>query len=395
MSEARTESSPAEARPDISMFAPEKPHAVRANAAAADDMIRALAAAARGETPPVPAGGQEAARVSAEPVAPPAATGGEGAQAQPGTEKPQASPPVDPTPSTNTESAELAALRADLARAKQDISTWKGRHDAETKRERAAREAAEQKLAEAQAALDKATAAPPEPALSPDEIDTYGEELLKTAMRYAMPHIESRISAAVAGLRAEVLGRLEDIGGKAERVETTIAKNEFDGFLERLTARMKNWKEIDSDPAFKAWLDSPDEFFGVQNRIAIDSAVDARDIERTARVFERFLSQQGARGSQGTTTTAAPQSGTGDEPTAPTTPAPQADPLAAFAAPGKPSPSQHPAQPGAQPGAKVWTITEIQNFYGERTRGMWRGREAEADRVERDIAAAQREGRVR
>lgn len=376
-------------RPTVSDHLPEKPSAVAQAASKADEMIRALAAQ---KNPQPPAGGQADA-VPESPVAAPAAAGGEGTQPQPGTEKPQASPPADPTPAPAKES-DTAALREEIAKLRQEVSTWRGRHDTETKREREARKAAEDKLAELQAQLEAAKA-PPQDELTQDEIDTYGEDMLKVALRYVLPAFEKRLESALRALRAEFAGRIEAIEGSAERAESVVAQNEWEKFCQGVAARVPNWREIDVSPEFTAWLDEEDPVFGVPNRNALDSAGRTRNVERAARVFERFLSQQGAResqGKQGGATGAQP--GTGAPPTAPAEASGPTDSLAAFAAPGKPSASQGSATPDLKPGAKVWTVAEIQQFY--RTKSVaYRGREAEAEAIERDIFRAQTEGRVR
>jgi hypothetical protein len=46
-------------------------------------------------------------------------------------------------------------------------------------------------------------------------------------------------------------------------------------------------------------------------------------------------------------------------------------------------------------GKKTWTIDEMDTFYKDVARGEYRGRKADAERIEADIDRALAEGRVR
>jgi hypothetical protein len=64
-----------------------------------------------------------------------------------------------------------------------------------------------------------------------------------------------------------------------------------------------------------------------------------------------------------------------------------------FAAPGKASSPR--VAPVAKPAAKIWTLAEIQKTYTDIGRGRYRDDPAKQAALEREIAAAQAEGRVR
>lgn len=44
---------------------------------------------------------------------------------------------------------------------------------------------------------------------------------------------------------------------------------------------------------------------------------------------------------------------------------------------------------------KVYTRVDVAKFFDDVRKGVYKGREQERDRIERDIFAAQREGRIR
>ncbi len=356
------------------------PEAIRARAAQADDMIRALT----NPQAPAPAqGGSEGAGSEAPvPEAPPTDAGGAGTQPAPS----QATPPADAAPQGD----ELQALKARLAAMEQDARTWKGRYDAELPREREARRQLEDQIRELTAQL--ATEAPKDErgdytAPSQEELDTYGKDLFDVARRFIMPDVERMLKDIEKRLSAKIESVTHDVGTTKQEV----AKTAFDRFKDRLTERVPNWQEIDSSAGFTEWLDEVDPLYAVPRRNGLTAAVQGHNDEVTARIFTAYLNQQGAGGSRGTTA-AEPAPVVGTEPTA-TAPQPAPGPkLEDFAAPGKPSSSQTPDP--AQPGPKIWKVSEIQSFYRDVARGVYRGRDDEKARIEREIATAQRERRT-
>jgi hypothetical protein len=66
-------------------------------------------------------------------------------------------------------------------------------------------------------------------------------------------------------------------------------------------------------------------------------------------------------------------------------------PLETLAAPGRGGSSATPPTPTK----RIWTSQQVRAFYNEKVRGAYRGREAEAQRLENDLHAAIAEGRYR
>lgn len=356
------------------------PEAIRTRAAQVDNMIRSLG----NPQAPAPAqGGSEGAgSEAAVPDATPTDAGGAGAQPAPT----QATPPADAPPPQNDE---LQALKARLAAIEQDARTWKGRYEAELPRERETRRQLEDQIKELTARLTEAPASPSSDYAAPsqEELDTYGKDLFDVARRFIMPDVERMLK----DIEKRLVARIESVTNDVGVTRQEVAKTEFERFKDRLAARIPNWETIDVDASFSLWLDEVDPLYGVARRNGLTAAVKAHNDELTARIFTAYLNQQGAGGSR-STTTAEPAPVVGTEPAA-TAPQPASGPkLEDFAAPGKPAPSQTPDP--AQPGPKIWKVSEIQAFYREVARGAYRGRDDEKARIEREIAAAQREGRT-
>jgi predicted nucleic acid-binding Zn-ribbon protein len=357
------------------------PESVRARAAAADDLIKTLSASASAT------GGTTEA--DSQPVVDTAVTETEGVGMQP--TPVQAPPSVDAVqPAPN---AELEALRQQLAKAENDLRTWRGRYDAELPRERDARIRLEAEIESLRARITEAPAqeydTPEYKTPTKDELENYGQDMFDIAKRYIM----ADVTKALAALETRLLNKLESVNAAVGTTKNQVAQTAKERFLERLGEAVKDWQKIDSSQEFNAWLDEFDPLYNLPRRNALDMAVQSLNDVHTARIFTAFLSQQGVGESQSAKASgAAPASGT--EPPEATAQQPTTGPtLEDFAAPGKPSPSQTPEP--AKPGAKVWTVAEIQSFYREVSRGAYRSRPEDKDRIERDIAEAQREGRVK
>jgi hypothetical protein len=298
--------------------------------------------------------------------------------------------------------AELRKLREQAEKFDQEARTWRGRYEAEVGRERHAREAAERQLAEIEAERiaaerDAARSRSAEPItaspLTSEEVDTYGADLMGIVGRHAVATTKPLLDAMREGFRAEIDDLREQLGVQRQ----VTARTEWDKFLDRLTQRIPDWRKIDTEPAFKDWLDGDDPVYGPgARRKAIDAAGTSLDDVRASKVFEQFLSQQGRSGSQGRKPTAprAPDQPAADRvnPESPAASDNGQPSLMDLAAPGGPAASPSAQTPGGQ---RIWSLADIQTYYRERSRGGYANRVQEAERMDREIALAQREGRIR
>lgn len=374
------------------------PSAVQDAADRADAMIREMQAQ-QGQppaTPPAESPQGEGSEGTGEGDPSPANAGGEGMQP---TSEPAlpASPPAEgfTAQSENGANSEIETLRAQIKALEQEARTWRGRYDNELPRERQMRQQAESQMATLTARLE-ALEAKPVPAqeyapLTTDEIDQYGADMFAMIERALMPKVLAQVNTALSGLNL----RFDRIEGNLTQTTSRVAQTEQEKFYSRIDERVPGWREVDENPAFHAWLELADPIFGEPYKNALAKAARIGDDAAVSKVFEAFLNQQDASGSRVPSrgTPKAPASGTGEPPTAPL--AATSPSLESLAAPGKPSAAPSPAN-GGQPGAKRnWTQDSIRQFYADQARGVYRDRAAEADQIEREIAAAMRENRIR
>lgn len=250
---------------------------------------------------------------------------------------------------------------AELARVREDAAKWEQRYRSLDGMIQARDRQIEQ-LHQLLAAMQQATAPKAEAEDKPQakqklvtekDEEAFGADLVDLARRVA----KEESGAYIAQLEAQVAQLQERLQGVAQ----TTAVADQDRFENRLTQAVPNWREIDSDPKFIEWLNASP----VRMKM-FRAAAEERSVSDVAYFFSEYAEKH------------------------PKAAAPKADPrLEKQVAPGK---SRAVASPQVAPtDKKQWTRTEIADFYAN---GKKRYSPEEYTRMERDLFAAQREGRV-
>lgn len=268
-------------------------------------------------------------------------------------------PPRDAEkPDTAKPEAQPAELPKDEPKAEaKDALYWehrfnviRGKYDTEVPALRKEVEQLKQQLADASKASDAPTQSLP--GVSDEELarykEEYGDDLVSLMMR---------LSGSQQQPNTEIAQRLERL--ESEKQEDAEAR-----FWIGLEQAVPTYREINSEPAFLQFLSKFDPHTGKQYQQALSQAQQSLDAKGVADVFQLYLSQ--AKPAQ-------QQRQVPDE---------QVEPRTTKAAP----------TPQAQ-GGKLWTGADITQFYRDKTAGRYSADEAQ--RLEADIFAAQREGRVR
>jgi hypothetical protein len=223
---------------------------------------------------------------------------------------------------------------------------------------------------------------PPPPAQRPQlvtdqERTDFGDELLTVVGKRAREELFPEFNE----LKASLL-RLE---GQVKGVGKVIEKDQKNDVYATLDNRIQDWRAINNSQEFKAWLARPDLMSGRQRFDLLKEAFTRHEANRVLAFFEGFITE--VTGSPPTSSSpgnaAPPLPGNGNGSGKPS--------LEDFAAPGKARSAPAGQLPPEKP---VYTTAQIAQFYADRRTGKWRGREAEADTIERDIFQAQHEGRI-
>lgn len=265
---------------------------------------------------------------------------------------PQPEPQPEPqasAPAEDSVSDELQAIRAELEKSEQRYRTLHGmiRQKDDTIRQM------ETLLAQ----MQEAPAPKPEeqkPSVSVDEAqdrDEFGDDFVDMVYRA----IDRR------------LGTLEQRLGTTERNAResyeAVAESRTERFYSQLASRVPDWKEIDNSPEFAQWLQQSTSRVGL-----VKQGMANFDVDAIAELFEHYKVVHGI--------------GQAEQPASPAKPS-----LERKVAPSKGRPGAAAATTSEQ---KVWTRSEITQVYRDRRRYS----QKEFDGLQRDIFAAQREGRV-
>lgn len=266
------------------------------------------------------------------------------------TVKDQSAPPAEPA---KTEPDDQSALDNDINHWKQRAKVAEGRLSKEMPRmAQRIRELTEQ-LATANAKIEEmktAPAAQPQNSgVKPEEVEQYGKDFIDMVERVA---------------RSQRPAVDEKLVEKVEQASERTLKLSREQFFAALTGQAPNWEKLNTDEGFLAYLAGMDPFTGRVRQELFDEAYAQLDSWRVANFFNNYADSL-------------PKS---TEPPRPS--------LADQVVPSGNRASAPPA------GKKTWTTKEVARFYDDARRGTVYTQD-EVARIEKDIFAAQREGRLR
>lgn len=206
--------------------------------------------------------------------------------------------------------------------------------------------------------------------ITPEEEQDYGPDFLnvvgKKAKEELLP-IVKKYEDEIAGLKQQLAG-----------VGSYVAQDAQGRLMDTLDRTVPNWREQNVDPEFLNWLALPDPYSGAIRHEMLKAAWERHDAPRVAAFFKGFLAEE-----------AAYRGPAGSEP-----PAKQAGKvsLETLAAPGRAKTAAASSAPAEKP---IITSAQISKFYADVASGRYNGRDEEKLRFEKQIFEAQREGRIR
>jgi hypothetical protein len=224
----------------------------------------------------------------------------------------------------------------------------------------------------------------PAPALTQDEIDQFGPDLIDLIRRVA----KSESGIELDSRLKPITRTIEQVNEKVAKTDKTVAVSAQERMLADLEDAVPNWRQQNEDEKFLDWLDMEDPYSGRVRTELLADAWTSHDSRRLIALFEGFLKENAVVN---------PSNEPSDETPEPKKSASKEQPLDELVAPGTPKTGSTGAQ--NESGKKVWTQREIQDFYVQKNEFIKKHPERELpERVihaERDIFAAQHEGRIR
>jgi hypothetical protein len=224
--------------------------------------------------------------------------------------------------------------------------------------------------------------APPEPekpkgpTISDEEREQFGDDLIdliqRVSLNATLPEIESHLKP--------LEGRVKQVDEKVATSQKTMAESKRQQVFDRLAAAVPDWETQNEDENFLNWLDQDEGLTGRPRAYFLTEAMKVNDADTVIKYFTSFQSENAAA--------------TPAEPAPEKKPEPQVK-LDELTAPG--TPQTGTASAPNESGKRVWTRADIAQFYADRNEFVKKGKPIpkEMQKLEKDIFAAQAEGRVR
>ena len=231
----------------------------------------------------------------------------------------------------------------------------------------------EQLITNMQAIPAQVPAAQAAPAISAEDREAYGEDLVDFVGRTT----KATVDAESAALRQ----RVTDLTNAMQAMQSTLPQVVHDQqltaderFFSQLGTSVPDWSAINSNQAFHSWLMDVDPMTGIARQTYLSEAQRERNVSRVANIFNTWKSLDGNTQTQqqGKVT----QRSTRTE-------------LERQVAPSRNLTTAAPNTDGKQ----IWTPSLVNKFFADVRNGLYRTKESERASLERDIFAAQGEGR--
>jgi hypothetical protein len=177
--------------------------------------------------------------------------------------------------------------------------------------------------------------------LTNEDVQNYGNELLDVTQRAALHVVAPHLQA------------LENQNADLQRRLAQEARRNLDAAVER---QIPNFREIDRDPRWHRWLLGIDTYTGQPRQALLNIAIMDNSTSRVVALFNGFLQEAGDI---------------------------------------QQSPSTRGQAAGRRSSGKpIYSRDDIKAIYEQHRKGAWAGREQEWQRLEYELIAAGREGRV-
>jgi hypothetical protein len=201
------------------------------------------------------------------------------------------------------------------------------------------------------------------------DIEDYGDSI--DVMRRVSQEETNVSNQRIAYLEQTIQQLQSNVMPRVEQLSQQQAQSSEHTFWSELSSVVPNWRDINEIPDFQTWLLDIDPLTGISRQTYLEDAQNNFDVRRVASFFSTWGAMNGAPRAQ--QESARPQSQ-----------------LEKQIAPGKGKSTGAPAVNGDQ----TYTPADIASFYDAIKSGKYKGKDKERARTERDIFAAQRDGRI-
>ena len=211
---------------------------------------------------------------------------------------------------------------------------------------------------------------PPKPILSEKEVEEYGESI--DIMRKVTKEETGNLLGEVASLKQQIAQMAQNTVPQVQQLANQVGNTQEQLFWSKLSSIVPNWQEINENADFQTWLLETDPLSGQPRQAHLEDAQQRYDVERIANIFSTWSGLNGAGSAQQVKSTNQAELQQ------------QVAPKKSRSAGAAPSSNKAPS----------YTAADIAAFYDDIRKGKFKGRDDERAKIERDIFAAQAEGRI-
>jgi hypothetical protein len=222
----------------------------------------------------------------------------------------------------------------------------------------------------AQPAQQQQTQSQAEKLVTEKDVEEYGESL--DVMRKVTREELGTVAQRIAQLENVIRQLQSSVVPQVQAVAHQQQMSSEQKFWSDLSTTVPNWKDVNDNQEFQGWLLQADPLTGITRQTYLEDAQRSLDAGRVANFFRTWLEITGQA------VVAQPNRS-----------APSSE-LERQVTPGR---SKSTGAPSSNT-AKMYAPGDIAKFFNDVKQGKYKGKEAERDRIERDIFAAQREGRI-
>lgn len=211
---------------------------------------------------------------------------------------------------------------------------------------------------------------PPKPILSEKEVEEYGESI--DIMRKVTKEETGNLLGEVSALKAQIAQMTQNTVPQVQQLANQVGDTQEQLFWSKLSTIVPDWQSINENENFQAWLLEVDPLTGMARQAYLEDAQRKYDTDRVAAFFTTWSDLNGNGSAQQV------KSANQDE-------------LKQQVAPKKTRSAGANATAGSKPS---YSTADIAAFYDDIRKGKFKGRDDERAKIERDIFAAQAEGRI-
>jgi hypothetical protein len=209
-----------------------------------------------------------------------------------------------------------------------------------------------------------------DPLITDKDVEDYGDSI--DVMRRAAREEVAAANHRVEQLEQRMMQMQASVVPQMNQITHAQAQSAEQGFWADLSSKVPQWQDINNDQNFQSWLLEVDPLTGISRQTYLEDAQNNLDTNRVAQFFRTW------------------QEANGTPSVAQTNRKVPSDQLEKQVSPGRGRSGANTMPSEGQ----TYSPADIEGFFDSVRKGKYRGREEERGRIERDIFAAQREGRI-